>query len=79
MDQVSGGRQDISFLCVQDDELLPSDKLIERFKGLSKRDKYKVIELVMRPTGFAVVGGTGDSYRTLDRRTQGNVVLLNRC
>jgi SAM-dependent methyltransferase len=68
LEQVS---EDLYF-CVKDEELFPSEALIEKYKRLSKIEKLKIIELVLRPTGFTILAGRGASFNKLGSRIEAN-------
>jgi SAM-dependent methyltransferase len=46
-------------------DLFASEQVRERYRQLSPLDRLTVIELAMRPRGFHLVAGRGDSYRKL--------------
>jgi len=63
-----------SGICLLNTELFKTDHLIELYKSLSKVDQLKVIELMMKPTGFTILAGRSDSYKKLGSRTVGNMI-----
>lgn len=65
-----------SSLCIGVSELLASPDLQERYRTLSPLDRLKVIELTLRPRGFQILAGRGQSYRKLAPRMRGNVLAL---
>jgi 2-polyprenyl-3-methyl-5-hydroxy-6-metoxy-1,4-benzoquinol methylase len=54
--------------------IFTSEKLLRRYRGLSKSGKLKAIELVLRPTGFNVIGGKNRSFEHCDERVRHNVI-----
>jgi SAM-dependent methyltransferase len=69
-------RGDFLAFCQSVDELFADERLRARFRELDAADKMRVLELKLRPTGFTIVGGRGESYRSLEPRLQGNVIDL---
>ena len=63
-----------SEICLLNSELFKTDHLISLYKSLSKVDQLKVIELIMKPTGFTILAGRSDSYKKLGSRTVGNMI-----
>jgi hypothetical protein len=63
--------------CVQAEDLLQAPELVERYRRLERRAQLQVIELTLKCTGFTILAGRGDSYRTLGPRVQGNVLRLD--
>ena len=55
-------------------ELFKTEHLINLYKSLPKVEQLKVIELIMKPTGFTILAGRGDSYKRLGSRTVGNMI-----
>lgn len=63
-----------SGVCLLNTELFKTDHLISLYKSLPKVDQLKVIELIMKPTGFTILAGRSDSYKKLGSRTVGNMI-----
>jgi len=61
-------------LCVSIETLLGRESLVARYRRLRKLDRLRIVELLAQPTGFTVLGGRGQSLRSLDTRVQGNCV-----
>lgn len=55
-------------LCLWDTDLFPEPALIELYRSLTKLDQLKVIELLMKPTGFTILAGKKDSFKKLGKR-----------
>jgi SAM-dependent methyltransferase len=62
-----------SFFNVQVDELFEDEMLRSRYRRLDRLSKLRVIELMLRPTGFTILGGLG-SPSALGSRIEGNVI-----
>jgi hypothetical protein len=62
-------------LCLWDTELFEEEDLRRLYRSLGRNDKLKVIELLMKPTGFTVMAGRGDSFKRLGERIEGNLFL----
>lgn len=60
--------------CLRDVDLFPTDDLRERFNALSRVERLKTIEVMMKPTGFSIMAGRGDSLERLLPRVAGNAV-----
>jgi SAM-dependent methyltransferase len=58
------------------DELFAATSLRQRFRQLSSSEKLRVLEILLKPTGFTIVAGRGDSYKRLGARTRSNVIAL---
>ena len=61
-------------LCLWDTGLFTEPDLIELYRSLTSLDQLKVIELLMKPTGFTVLAGKKDSYKKLGQRIAGNLI-----
>ena len=57
---------------VRPSSLFESAVLQERFKKMSKRERLRVVELVVQPRGYLMIGGKGDSLSHFSKRIQGN-------
>jgi SAM-dependent methyltransferase len=62
--------------CIGDADVLPSPDLQARYRTLAQEDRLKVIELTLRPRGFQLLAGKGQSYRKVAPRLRGNVMQL---
>ena len=67
---------DLANFCIRNDMFLPTDNLIDRYNKMSKREKYKVIELSFKPNGFVVMAGFDDTFLNLNLINHGNVIRL---
>jgi SAM-dependent methyltransferase len=76
IDLASCEHGDMRDFCQTAEELFDSDVLRRRVRELTPAEKLRVIEIELKPTGFTVVGGRGDSRNLLVPRAAGNVVLL---
>jgi SAM-dependent methyltransferase len=60
--------------CLRDTDLFEAGELRDRFNGLPRVDRLRVIELMMRPTGYTILAGRGSSLGRLGGRVGGNAV-----
>ena len=67
---------DMSYLCQTTEDLFASESLRQRFRALEPLEKLRVLENVLKPTGFTVLGGRGDSHQQLAARVRSNVITL---
>ena len=65
-----------SLFCLAEPELFESELLLERYRKLGRREKLRAIELRVRPTGFTVMAGRGESYAAFGERIRGNRIRL---
>jgi trans-aconitate methyltransferase len=56
--------------------LFKTPELAERFRKLSRIDRLRAMELVLKPNLFLIIGGKGRSHQSLVKRSQGNVIEL---
>ena len=61
-------------LCLWDSDLFAEPALIELYRSLTKVDQLRVIELVMKPTGFTILAGKKDSFNKLGTRIASNSI-----
>lgn len=61
-------------LCLWDTGLFQEQDLIDLYRSLTKSDQLKVIELIMKPTGFTIIAGKKDSFKKLGKRIEGNLI-----
>ena len=54
--------------------LFVAEEAQRTFFLMSTHDQLKAIELALRPTGFSLLAGRGDSFRLLTQRVEGNLV-----
>ncbi|WEV29236.1 class I SAM-dependent methyltransferase [Streptomyces sp. 71268] len=71
------GLEDDPYLCVTGAESLPYE-LADRLTGLSNPRQLQVLELRLRPTGFSLAAGRGDSLRQCAPRVAGSRFLDRR-
>lgn len=57
-------------------DLFDSEKLRVRYNSMSMEKQLDIIELKMRPRGFQILAGRGESYAKLAPRIRGNVIHL---
>jgi SAM-dependent methyltransferase len=62
--------------CLRAEDLFQTDELRGRFDALPRLDRLKAVELMMKPTGYTLVAGKGDSLRRLMPRVRGNAVAV---
>jgi 2-polyprenyl-3-methyl-5-hydroxy-6-metoxy-1,4-benzoquinol methylase len=70
------GAGDDPFFTINDDDLFATAHLRDRYRGLSKIDKLRAIELKLRPTGFNIVAGRNRSFERCHARIGRNLVEL---
>lgn len=78
VDLAEAEESEIRYFCQSTDDLFVRDTLRRRFRDLSNSEKLRVIELKLRPTGFTVVAGPGNSYRRFGPRFIGNALGFER-
>ena len=66
--------EEARMFCLQDSELFNAEALISLYKSLTKVEQLKVIELLMKPTGFTIMAGNKDSFKRLGSRIEGNLI-----
>jgi SAM-dependent methyltransferase len=69
---------DVRHFCQTVEGLFEDESLRQRFRALGPREKLRILELRLKPTGFTILGGRGDSYEFLTPRAKGNTVSLDR-
>ena len=62
--------------CVTPDELFEKASLRDRFRELGKIQQLRAMELLLKPTGFTIIGGRSGSYTTLGPRVIGNALTF---
>lgn len=68
---------DMRFLCQTADDLFAADSLRRRFRSLEPSKKLRVLENVLKPTGFTILAGRDDSLRHLSNRVRSNAIPLS--
>lgn len=61
-------------LCLRTEDLFTAQELRDRFDALPRPERFRVIELLMKPTGFTLIAGCGRSLPRLVERVAGNAV-----
>jgi SAM-dependent methyltransferase len=74
LDEVETG--DMRYFCQTTEDLFAADSLRQRFRALEPLKKLRVLENRLKPTGFTVLGGRGDSHRHLAARARSNAIPL---
>lgn len=67
---------DLRYFCQTLDELFDAPWLKQRLRQLNAIEKLRILELKLKPTGFTIIGGYGESYGWLGARVRSNVLLL---
>ncbi len=67
---------DMRYLCQTTEDLFAAEALRRRFRALDSLKKLRVLENRLKPTGFTVLGGRGDSHQHLSARVRSNVIPL---
>lgn len=63
----------LSFFNVKVDDLFKEESLKSRYRKLDKTSKLRVLELIVKPTGFTILGGRGAPSK-LGPRIEGNAI-----
>ena len=61
-------------LCLLDSELFRTEDLISLYKSIPEVEQLKVIELLVKPTGFTIMAGRKNSFERLGNRIAGNLI-----
>ena len=69
-------QSDLRFFCQCIDDLLPKESLRRQFRKLGKMEQLRVMEIKLKPTGFTVLAGRGQSYSGLGSRIVGNACVF---
>ncbi|HST62211.1 MAG TPA: methyltransferase domain-containing protein [Longimicrobium sp.] len=64
-------------LCLRTEDLFDAQELRDRYDALSRMERFRAIELLMKPTGFTLVAGRGGSLPRLMERVGGNAVPVD--
>ncbi len=74
-----GGSGDpwVGHMCVRPKHLFPSETLQDRYLKLPKKDRLKIIELALQPTGFLVLTGKRPALDKLGKRSRENLIELD--
>jgi SAM-dependent methyltransferase len=67
---------DMRYFCQTTEDLFAAGSLRQRFRALEPLKKLRVLENRLKPTGFTVLGGRGDSHQHLSARVRSNVIPL---
>ena len=68
------GAGDDPYFNVNEEDLFGTPYLREKYRGLSKMDKLRAIELRLRPTGFNIVAGMNRSFERCYGRIERNLI-----
>jgi trans-aconitate methyltransferase len=60
------------------EQLFDKPALQQRFRALDKLQQLRVLELMLKPTGFTIIGGRGRSHGALGPRVTGNAMEFAR-
>lgn len=71
-----GGVEPNSLFCLKESELFESESLLERYRRLDRRGKLRTLELRVRPTGFTLLAGRGDSCAAFGERLCANRIRI---
>jgi SAM-dependent methyltransferase len=74
LDEVETG--DMRYFCQTTEDLFAAESLRQRFRALEPLKKLRILENRLKPTGFTVLGGRGDSHRHLAARARSNAIPL---
>lgn len=74
LNEVESG--DMRYLCQTTEDLFATESLRQRFRTLKPLEKLRVLENILKPTGFTVLGGRGGSDQHLSARVRANTVPL---
>jgi SAM-dependent methyltransferase len=67
---------DMRYLCQTTEDLFAAESLRQRFRALKPLEKLRVLENLLKPTGFTVLGGRGGSDQHLSERVRANIIPL---
>lgn len=67
-------RSELRHFCQTVDRLFDKPALRQQFRELGKLQQLRVLELMLKPTGFTIIGGRTRSHSTLGPRVTGNAV-----
>jgi trans-aconitate methyltransferase len=67
-------RTELRYFCQTVEQLFDKPALRQRFRELGKLQQLSVLELMLKPTGFTIIGGRARSYSTFGPRVTGNAV-----
>lgn len=76
VDLSEADHSEMRYFCQSVDDLFDKDSLRQRFRELKKLEKLRVMEIKLKPTGFAIIGGRERSYTKLGPRLIGNALEL---
>jgi SAM-dependent methyltransferase len=67
---------DMRYLCQTTEDLFAAESLRQRFRALEPLKKLLILENQLKPTGFTVIGGRGDSSQHVTARVRSNAIPL---
>jgi SAM-dependent methyltransferase len=74
IDLAEAERSELRHFCQSVDQLFDKPALQQQFRALTKLQQLRVLELMLKPTGFTIIGGRASSHSTLGPRVTGNAV-----
>jgi SAM-dependent methyltransferase len=78
VDLAEAERSDMRYFCQTVDDLFGHESLRRRFRDLEMLEKLRALEIKLKPTGFTLLAGRGQSYRSLGARILGNTCAFER-
>jgi trans-aconitate methyltransferase len=76
VDLAEAEQSEFRCFCVTPDELFEKASLRDRFRELGKIQKLRAIELLLKPTGFTIIGGRSRPDTALGPRVIGNAITF---
>jgi 2-polyprenyl-3-methyl-5-hydroxy-6-metoxy-1,4-benzoquinol methylase len=64
---------ELDFHLVESD-FIKSEKILNLYKKCNTLDKLKIVELILKPTGFSIIAGKNNSLSQCSKRIQGNLI-----
>lgn len=71
-------QSDMRYFCQSVNDLFAHESLRKRFRDLQMLEKLRALEIKLKPTGFTLLAGRGQSYRSLGARILGNTCAFER-
>lgn len=78
IDLAEAEQSDMRYFCQSVNDLFAHESLRKRFRQLPRLQKLRALELKLKPTGFTLLAGRGQSYRSLGERIHGNTCVFER-
>lgn len=76
VDLAEAEESELRYFCQSVEDLFPKEGLRRRFRELGNRDKLRVMEIMLKPTGFTTIAGRGSSHRQFGARLIGNALAF---